>query len=420
MITLFKQLAKDQRRTLLACFFAFFVSGIFTLMMGSVLPDMKAAYQLSDTQSGLMLSAHSIGNLIAGFVSGLVPLLLGRRRSIVALSAFAGLGFLMMLLWGNPIFLILCFIFTGIGRGSISNFNNGTVSIVSGGSPVASNLLHAVFAIGAFSAPMIFLLLGGQGNWRTALLCVVALCCLSVFCFSRLRLEDDRPDPKDKANSTMVFLKNPSFLILGMMMFFYLCAEFSINGWLVTYLQNKEALLTSFPENTEAAIRAYSQSMATLLWVVILAGRLTCAVLATKVPQKTLMLVASIGVVGFFTLMLLGSSIAVVTISISGLGFCMAGICPMIYSDAGIFSNTYSMATSTLLAIGSSGAILMPAIVGATADAFGFAGGMATILVMVVLLLVCAILNVTVKTRIPPEQAEKQRPGAPAPIPSEI
>ena len=32
------------KRTLLTCFFAFFVNGLLSLMIGSILPDMKAAY----------------------------------------------------------------------------------------------------------------------------------------------------------------------------------------------------------------------------------------------------------------------------------------------------------------------------------------------------------------------------------------
>lgn len=412
MLTLFQKLSKEQKRILTICFFAFFMNGSLTLMIGSVMPDLRAAYQLSDTQSGFLISAHSIGNLIAGFTSGLVPLLLGRRRSIVMLTTFTFLGFLMLMLWGNPLFLMVCFIFTGIGRGGVTNFDNGMVNKVSGGSPVAANLLHASFAVGAFTAPMVFLFLNGLGGWRLGLGYVVALSCVAIIGFASMKLEDDRPDRKDKTQSSMIFMKNPSFLILGMMMFFYLCAEYSINGWLVTYLQNKPALAAAFPENTVAAIKAYSQSMATLLWLVILIGRLTCALLSAKIPQKKLMLLFSIGAACFFALMLLSSSVEMVTISIIGLGLCMAGICPMIYSDASVFTNKYSMATSALLAIGSTGSILMPTIVGLAADAFGFTGGMATILAAIGLLLLFSILNVTVKTRMPADLPAMQQPAS--------
>ena len=88
------------------------------------------------------------------------------------------------------------------------------------------------------------------------------------------------------------------------MMFFYLCAEYAINGWLVTYLQNKPELLAQFAANGGMGIMAYSQTMATLLWLIILVGRLASAALARRLPQKLLMMVSSVGVALFFTLLL--------------------------------------------------------------------------------------------------------------------
>ena len=89
MFSFIKKLDGRSRTLLYACFFAFFCNGALTLTMGSAIPDLKATYGLNDTISGLFLSAHSAGNLVAGFVSGLVPLYLGQRRSIMLLSALA-------------------------------------------------------------------------------------------------------------------------------------------------------------------------------------------------------------------------------------------------------------------------------------------------------------------------------------------
>ena len=192
------------RQTLGACFLAFFFNGVLTMMIGSALPDMKAAYGINDTQAGLMLSGHSAGNLIACFLSGLVPLWLGKRKSITVLSAIAAIGFLMMLASGNPIWLVVAFILTGIGRGSISNFNNGTVNLVTAGSPTAINLLHSFFAIGAISAPLFFLLANRLSGWRAAILLTVALGVTVSFNFSRLHLTNDRPDRTDHRQKSML------------------------------------------------------------------------------------------------------------------------------------------------------------------------------------------------------------------------
>ena len=406
MFSFIKKLGSNDRRILYACFFAFFCNGSLALMQGSAMPDMKLAYGLSDTVSGLFLSAHSIGNLIAGFISGLLPLYLGRKRSVIMMSSLAFIGFLMMILWGNPVWLFLGFVGTGLGRGAVTNFSNQTANKLSNGSPIATNLLHSSFAIGAILTPLLYYAASRIGGFRAGLTVVIVFGCISLFNLSRLKLDDDHPSRANKANKSMIFLRNPSFLILAMMMFCYLCSEYAINGWLVTYIQNKEALLLSFGKTGDElsnAITAYSQSMATLMWTVMLIGRLTCAMLSTRISQKKLMMVSSFGVALFFLLMLTSSSITLVTIAVAGLGFCMAGICPMIYSDCAIFTNTYPMATSMLLGIGSAGAILMPTIVGSLAETFGFNGGMSAIFVTIALLVVFSVLNVTVKTRYPKE-----------------
>ena len=400
MFSFLKKIDKNGKILLATCFFAFFCNGSVSLMMGSAMPDLKATYGLSDSISGLFLSAHSAGNLITGLLSGLVPLWLGQRRSITLLASLAFIGFTMMILFGNPVWLFVAFLFTGFGRGSITNFDNRMVNLLSGGSPAASNLLHSSFAIGAILTPMVFLLLRTHISWQVGVMYVVAIGCVALFAFSRMKLENDRPNPQDKSNSTLVFLKNPSFMILAMMMFCYLCSEYAINGWLVTYIQNKENLSAALVSSGSDPV-SYSQTMATLLWVVMLTGRLSCAVLSGRISQKKLMMFSSFGVAIFYFLMLQSSTIPMVTISVAGLGLCMAGICPMIYSDAAIFTNTYPMATSLLLGIGSAGAILMPTIVGTLAERFGFNGGMSAIFVTILLLVVFATLNVVVKTRKP-------------------
>ena len=69
----------------------------------------------------------------------------------------------------------------------------------------------------------------------------------------------------------------------------------------------------------------------------------------------------------------------------------------MIYSDASVITYRYPMGTSTLLALGSIGAIVMPSLVGMTADRFGFTGGMCCILGSVLALLALSLVNLRMK-----------------------
>ena len=301
MFEFVKKLEPRRKSILFTCFFAFFCNGSLTLVIGSVMPDLKNAWNLTDTFSGMLLSAHSAGNLIAGFISGLVPLYLGERRSIMTLSILAYIGLAMTMLSGSPLWLLAAFLLIGMGRGSVTNFNSRTVNRVTDGSPVASNTLHSCFAVGAILSPQIFLLLQKNVSWRVGLVPVICFGLISFSNFARMHMEEDRPDRKDKKNRSAAFLKNPSFLILMAMMFCYLCSEYAINGWLVTYIQNKPELLHAFTENgvlITDRLSAYSQMMATLLWAVILVGRLICARLSRTVSQRTLMMISSFGVSG--------------------------------------------------------------------------------------------------------------------------
>ena len=195
----------------------------------------------------------------------------------------------------------------------------------------------------------------------------------------------------------MAFMKDPAFLVLAGMLLCYICSEYAINGWLVSYIQNKGELAAAF--EGEAAIRTYSQTMATLLWAVILVGRLTCAWLSQRVHPKKLMLIAAVGEAVGFAGMLFSGSIAMVTVCVAVLGFCMAGICPMIYSDAVYFTNNFPLATGALLAIGAIGGVMMPTVVGVLADKLGFGGGMTAILVAIALLAALSAVNAAMKPR---------------------
>ncbi len=396
MFSFFQRLEPSRRRLLLTCFYAFFCSGLVSLMLGSAMPDLKRSWGLSDSFSGILLSAHSIGNLVAGFVSGLVPFWLGRRRSIMCLASMAYLGMALMALTGMPGLLFAAFVLTGFGRGSVSNFNNHMVNVLTDGSPLAANILHACFAVGAIAAPMLFLLLSRTVAWQAGPF-FVALCgTLAIFLFSRTQVPDDHPGRKQEGARTLAFMKEPAFLVLAGMMFFYICSEYAINGWLVTYLQQKQSL---FAAMEEGGITAYSQSMATLLWTVIMVGRLTCAWLSRRISQKRLMFLASVGMAGCFAGMIFASSVPAVTCCIAGMGFCMAGICPMIYSDAAHYTNNYPLATGTLLVFGAAGGILMPGLVGFLAQGGGFESSMMAILVTIILLTVFSAVNIRMKSR---------------------
>ena len=141
----------------------------------------------------------------------------------------------------------------------------------------------------------------------------------------------------------------------------------------------------------------YAQILASLLWVVMLAGRLTCALLGDRVSKKAILLATSIGTVIFYLLLLYTRNLVVITIAIMGLGYSMAGIYPTTVATVGSTIKAYPMSIGVLLMTGGIGAIIMPILTGALSDAFGIFAGMSAIVIAIVLMIFCVVLNLLSK-----------------------
>jgi fucose permease len=369
------------------CFFVFAVNGLYAMSLGSFLPLISSEYGLNNTVSGALISAHQAGNFIAGFIAGVLPVYLGRKKAIMFLCSFVIMGFLIMVTTGNPVLLLLGFLFTGLSRGSISNFNNSVVNEVSNSSPAALNILHSIFAIGALAAPFLVIActyVAGDLGWKIAAGIIIVLGIVSIILFARIEIEEPI-NQKEKKKLSYHFLKSIYFWISAGVLFFYLCAEATVNGWIIKYFID-----------THIMTAQYAGVLASLLWLVILAGRLTCAYLGDRVSKKVLLLSTSISMACFYLLLLATQNLFVITIAIMGLGYSMAGIYPTTVSMVGSIIKEYPMAMGVLLMIGSIGGITMPIITGTLSDAYGIFAGMSAVVIAIGLMIVCVILSLII------------------------
>lgn len=380
----YADLDKESRYILTCCFFVFAVNGLYAMILGSILPLISKEYGLNNTISGALLSAHQVGNLVSGFIAGILPVYLGRKKSIIFLCSFVIAGFALMIITGNPVILILGFLFTGLSRGSISNFNNAVVNEVSNSSSSALNFLHSIFAVGALLAPFLVIActsIAGDTGWKLSALVIILLSAISIYLFSRMKIDDTAKTSK-KERISYAFLKNKQFWESVAIFFFYLCTEATINGFMVKYFVDSGIMSTE-----------YAQMLASLLWVVMLAGRLTCVYLGDRVSKNKLLVITSIGTFIFYMLLLSTQNITVITIAIAGLGYSKAGIYPTTVSVAGQTIKEYPMAMGVLLMLGGIGSIIMPIITGALSDKFSIFAGMSAIVITILLMMLFIIIN---------------------------
>ncbi len=366
------KVTRDDETLMYTISYAFFVSGIMNTLVGTLLPYMKREYEMSYLLSGAVISALQIGNFFALMIAGFLPHLIGRKKSTITLASGIVIGFALMTLSGNPALLLFAFALSGVGRGALSTISNVVMSEIAENKAASLNLLHAVFAVGALLAPFLAIITTVvlKIDWRASAWALVAFELIALILLGRSTLSNS---PEKRCRGTKrEFLRSGDFWLNSIILFFYLCCEAAIMGWLVTYFTDTGHLPPALAQMTSSA-----------LWAFILAGRLLCAYLSTRMDRTLLLLILGLLQLIFFFLMISVDSVALIYLSIFGFGFAMSGIYPTVLStvDPAITQSTTGM--GAIIAIATVGGVAMPAVVGSVAQQGGMAAGLATIAIAI-------------------------------------
>ena len=371
---------KYQKKQFIFTYIVFICNGMLALSIGSLMPLISDTRGLSYEICGLLVSLHSVGNFLSSCFAGALAEKIGRKRSILIFNSFFALSYLIILLSGSIPLLVTAFLLTGLARGATSNFCNTVINNLAPGKAGLINGLHAMFSVGAFLFPILlmFFTASGDENWVYASLFMFIIGIISWVLYFMIPMDGLTIPKKEKKVSNNGFFKEPLFYLVTL--FFYLCAEQGVIGWLVTYFKDTGLL--------DASV---SQLMASMQWIMMLAGRLLVAWLSTRVAKEKLLPIMGAGLVLFFLILINSESMGMIVFGIMGFGLSMAGIYPTTVSFSGKLIQKYSLAWSFILTFASLGSILMPTVIGAIAGAYGIFVGMCSVGVVIVIDLVCIV-----------------------------
>ncbi len=400
----------EQKSMFYRCYYGFFINGMVVLLIGAVLPYLIEAAGISYGIAGGLLSTMAIGNLCASFASPVLSEKLGRKMTVVLLSAFFPIC-LTIITFMPPIpVMYVCFFLMGIGRGTVSIFNNNIINDYGDGTPAALNILHTFFAFGAFLAPFFTsTMIELTFTWKHILYVMIVLYLTALASFATMPLGEEKPvrgkavgtasgttggkgsdtvlgetstvgsAPAPKAAS---YLKSFDFYCMGLILFFYMGVENCVNGWFVTYLQDIGIMSDAFATN-----------LVSITWIVIMIGRLTNAWISTRVSKRVLLLVNCIGSACALFLLISSKNITLITIAMVMIGFFLAGIYPTSIASAGALLKGTTSGMAVLMAMSALGGIVAPQIVGWIADSVGIAGGISFLVIDAVIMVGFAVLN---------------------------
>lgn len=378
MVTIMKKLLS------LLCL-GFIINGFMVIMTGTLLTYLMSDCGLTLSQAGLLASIQSAGNLIAGVLSGLVIKRLGRKYSSMLYCIMFAIGFSVLLYSDSVALIYVCIFISGLGWGLCNNVCHLLVN--SEGMPSGGiYFMHTSYALGAFIGPMALnLLLMMNFGWRSSVWLVVISSLLLLLLFIPMKITDEEEEsPEKKEPIDLSFLKNKRYYVCFFLYFCYGGVETCINSWLITFLSGRGIMSLST-----------AQMMLSMLWLVIIIGRLLQIFLEKRIPARFLLLGQSGMMFVCVTLLSLTKNELFAIALIVIIGMFMAGITPANALNAREFMHGEGVSSGIIFAGSGLGSTLIPYLVGALFDHVSLTAGMISVSALLLIFTIMAFVNTT-------------------------
>ena len=377
------KLNRDERFIIGGEFYIFFLLGVYTLMVGVLVPRIRAEYGISYELSGFLISANSIGMIAMNVISSYTAMLLGMKRAYMLQHALVIVGLIAVTVSGSPIVLLIGMVCIGFARGSTSNYSNQIVNDITKSDLRYMNLMAAFFAIGACVAPFVMLFSSDiAGNWRYANYGVTAAAAIGILLMYRMRLSREGIGAGAAKRGDLSFFKKKKYLISLLAMFCYSGMEISIIGWIVTFFIEAQDTTAQF-----------ASGMATLIWASILVGRIVCSMIANRTSTAKFIFYMSMGIALFMALFISKTNLPLQIAATVGLGLFISGTYSTILVNAGPVFSEYKLAFGYFFMLSGLGPVILPSIIGVISERHGIQTGIRALAVPVAALLAISIVN---------------------------
>jgi fucose permease len=335
-----------------------FVFGIVMAVLGAILPLLAGRLQLATSDIGKLFLVMNAAMLGSSLVLGLAMDRFGMKPPLVIgpLLVAAGLG--IVLRAGAFLALLPAVVLLGIGGGALNGAANTLVADLHEDprrKGAALNRLGIFFGFGALFLPFVIGALFVRFSMAQLLIAASLLCAaVGVFALFR-RFPAAKQHHALPLADVVRFLRSPLVLAFGFLLFFESGIEFTLGGFISTYLIHDVGLR--------------SISLASLIlagyWASIMISRAALSRIALGMdPYRTLLLCACGAGIGA-VLAALAPSLAIAALGILICGCSLAGVYPTSLGIAGDRFQSYSGTVfGILFAIALAGGMIFPLLAG--------------------------------------------------------
>src|SRR5215218_8801016 len=338
---------------------------------GLVIVHLRDELDLSYSAGGLHVAAFAAGSLVAGMVSARLERALGRRALFWSAAALMAAGAIGLTAGRTAEVTVGSVLVMGVGGGlllatiqaALADHHGERRAVALAEANVAASIAYVVL-IGALSLTAAL-----HAGWRVALLASLVVPALAWW--SNRRLAIDAPPPSRVAQGRLPGV----FWIAAAMLFCTTAAEWCINAWGATFVEDAAEVST---DTAVALMAGYFGG--------VLAGRTLSSRLARRHdPARLLGLALAVAAAGFVILWpSSGPAQALIGLSLLGIG--LGNLFPMGMSvTVALAPRRSALASGRAVAMTSFAVLLAPLTVGTLADATSLKLALAVVPVMLML-----------------------------------
>lgn len=327
--------------------------------LGSLLPALFGAVGFEKADAGRLFFVMNLGMLISSLMFGPVCDRFGFRATLLGSTALITLAFATLSAAGSYRVILLSLSVLGFGGGAL---NGGTNALLNDISPdrrgSALNLLGIFFGFGALFTPFFIGSLLETVGLRFILTSLALLTMAPLLLFLLARYPEAKHVGGFSWSACLRALQNPLLLLFGLLLFFESGNEFTMGGWISTYLGDHLAIA---PRLAAYILAGY--------WAAMMLGRFVASRTASRVSSSTLVALSALLALSASVGLIFSGSAATAAISAAVIGLGFAAIFPTTLAQAGAAFAEYSgTAFSIIFAMALSGGMTAPWLVGRIAQ----------------------------------------------------
>ena len=338
-----------------SAFAGIFVFGIVMAVLGAILPSLFGRIKIDKAEAGGLFLFMNFAMLVTSLFFGPIVDRFGFKLFLMTSSLLVVLSFGLLAFASGYSTVIIAAVILGLGGGGLNGGTNALTNDINPGEQgSALNLLGIFFGFGALTIPF---LIGTLLEWGGLARILGLAAILGIVPFVMFATQHF-PHPKQPQGFPLRDAKqiagDPLLWLCAFILFFQSGNEFTIGGWISTYLQEGFRLKSSA---ASLVLAGY--------WALIMTGRFAASRIVRRTGHNPLVLGSAVLSLAAAVLLVVAPAggPAVAGVLLIGLGF--AAIYPTTLATAGArFASISGTAFSLIFTVALCGGMLSPWLAG--------------------------------------------------------